>query len=250
MKKSFVTWTVVLTGLVGTAFGQLVSDLDDLIYWGTGTNRAAFVVYWNDSKSPDALAWGYRWSGTQTVEDMLGFLAANDPRLFARIDSSTGFGLGVFGLGYQTGAAAFGVTGAQDPGGNAVTPAFISGIDNLNTNPSGTESPFSSLNAEPLNSADRYKEGWNDNGFWELFHSGTDNFELQASFTLPTTWTSSFVGAGVELVNESWAAFSITQADFSSNPPTATVTAAVPEPSTFLLIGLGSLVFLIRKNRS
>jgi hypothetical protein len=190
----------------GHCHAALVTNLDDLNYWGSGPNRAGFVVYWNDSKTPDALAWGYRWSGTQTLADMMLFLAANDPLLFMRIDSATPFGLALYGIGYQTGAAPFGVTGAQDTAGNPVTPVFISGVDDMNTNPAAFESPLSSAATTPANAADRYREGWLDNGYWELFHSGTSNNALQASYTLPTTWTSSFVGSSVTLVNDSWAA--------------------------------------------
>lgn len=249
MKQSFFGILAAVLVTAGGAWAQLVGDLDDLNYWGSGANRAAFVVQWNDSKSPYALAWGYRWSGTQTVADMLVFLAANDPRLFARIDSATGFGLGIFGLGYQTGSAAFGVTGAEDILGNPVTPVFVAGVDDLNTDPATTQAPASSAGTAPLNPADRYAEGWNDNGFWELYHSGTSNFVLEASFALPTTWTASFVGAGVTLVDDSWAVFSISNPDFSSNLPTTDVFVAVPEPSSALLLMVCALAALFLRRR-
>ncbi len=251
MKKSFFM-LLVLACWAGKSWGQFVANLDDLNYWGSGNNTSAFVVYWNDSKSPDALAWGYKWDGTQTVYDMLVFLAHNDPRLFARIDSATSFGAAIFGIGYQTGSAPFGVTGAVDTAGNPVTPGFTAGINDLNTNPAVTEAPLSSTTAAPANAADRYVEGFNDNGYWELFHSGTDAFNLQPSYTLPTTWTSSWVGASITLVNNGWAAFSITQPDFTSNPPTAAVVAAIPEPSVGLLAFLGTSIswILLRKRQA
>jgi hypothetical protein len=250
MKKSFFVLLAAVLMTAGGSWAQLVGDLDDLNYWGTGANRAAFVVQWNDSKSPDALAWGYRWDGTQTVTDMLLFLAANDPRLFARIDSATGFGLGIFGLGYQTGSATFGLTGAVDVLGDPVPPVFIAGVDDLNTNPASTQSPASSTFVAPLNAVDRYSEGWNDNGFWELYHSGSSNSALEASFSLPATWTASWVGSSVTLVDESWAVFSISNPDFSSNLPTSNVVAAIPEPSSFLLVGLGAWLLALRRRKA
>lgn len=247
MKKSWITLAVIL-GVAGNAFAQ-IANLDDLNYWGAGPNRAALVMYWNDTKSPDALAWGYQWSGTQTVADMFLFMAANDPKLFARIDSAVGFGVGIFGIGYQTGAAAFGVTGAEDVAGNPVTPVFSSGVDDMNTNPASTQAPASSTGVAPLNTADRYKEGWNDTGFWEMYNSGSDNSAIQSSFALPATWTSSFIGAGTELVDGGWAAFSITDTSFNSNPPTANVFAAIPEPTSWVLVGLGLWVLLLRRKK-
>lgn len=244
MKKSFYALLAASTLLVGNSWGQFVANLDDLNYWGSGANKSAFVVYWNDAKGPDALAWGFQWDtpGT-TVADMLLFLAANDPKLFARIDSSTGFGLGIFGLGYQNGPSPFGISGAEDGAGNTVSPVFIGGVDDINTNLATTQAPFSSAAAQPLNPDDRYKEGWNDNGFWEMYNSGVDNLALEASFALPTTWTSSWVGSSTTLVNNSWAAFSISNPDFSSNLPTTSVVSAIPESATagLVLIGLGAI---------
>ena len=58
-----------------------VSNLADLVFWaGTGTNQAALVVAfgatpYGDGASPAAVAWGYRWNGSQTQADMLLALA-------------------------------------------------------------------------------------------------------------------------------------------------------------------------------
>ena len=57
----------------------------DILYWvGTGTNEAILAVNWADT----ALAWGYRWNGTATVESMMTDIAAADPRFSY---SGTGF---------------------------------------------------------------------------------------------------------------------------------------------------------------
>lgn len=242
MKKLLALAGAAVVFAAGVLHAQ-VTNLDDLNYWGTGPNRTGLIIYWNDSKSPNAIAWGYQWSGNQTVADMLLFLASNDPLLFLRIDSSTGFGLAVFGIGYQVGSSPFGVTGAQDTAGNPVTPVFSSGVDDLDTNPSTTQAPASSTAAAPTNAVDHYVEGWNDNGYWELFHSGSDNLALQPSSTLPTVWTSSWVGSSVPLVHNAWAAFSFASG-FSSVPPAGSVVAAIPEPSVLLLAASGGIWLL------
>ena len=52
-------------------------DFDDILYWvGTGSNEAVLAVNWADT----ALAWGYRWTGSATVEDMMAAIASDDPR--------------------------------------------------------------------------------------------------------------------------------------------------------------------------
>ena len=49
----------------------------DILYWvGEGSNEAVMAVNWADT----ALAWGYRWNGTATVEGMMAAIAAADPR--------------------------------------------------------------------------------------------------------------------------------------------------------------------------
>ncbi|MCD9855437.1 DUF5074 domain-containing protein [Epilithonimonas sp. JDS] len=77
-------------------------NFDDIVYWvGTGTNEAAFVVQWNDSKNPDAMVWGFRWNGTATGEDMLKAIAKTDKRFFTLLYQGTQFGSAVGGLGFD-----------------------------------------------------------------------------------------------------------------------------------------------------
>ncbi|HEY8900129.1 MAG TPA: PEP-CTERM sorting domain-containing protein [Chthoniobacterales bacterium] len=217
---------------------QAVTGFSDLNYWGAGTNRAGLVISWNDGKTTSTIAWGFSWTGTMTAWDMLQTIATADPRLFIRIDSASSFGPALYGVGYDNnGNGIFSVSGAVDVNGNATTPIFISGISNMNTNANGSEAPFSSANALPTEAADHYAEGWLDNGFWE-FYTGS------ANSSYPTTWTSSFDGAGgTTLVNNGWYAFSITDPAYTSHVPGAAV-AAVPEPATVALLVLGGLALL------
>ena len=240
-----------LTLLIGAALWSAavhcsaqITGFGDLNFWGTGANRSALVIDWNNGHSTETLAWGFYWNGpAPTVFSMMQFLAANDPRFFMRIDSATGFGPAIFGLGYQWGSSPFGVSGAVDTSGNPVTPVFTSGVNDLDTNPSSTQAPTTSAGAVASNAGDFYKEGWMDNGYWEFF-TGT----VGASY--PSSWTSSFSGVGgTFLNNDGWYALSITEPDFSSNTP-GPAYAAIPEPSAlFLLIVAGGGGLLLNARR-
>ncbi len=72
---------------------------DDVQYWvGSGSNQALLVVDWNDGLDAEALAWGYRWDGTATAEDMINEIVNADERL--SVDMTGGF---LSSLAYETG---------------------------------------------------------------------------------------------------------------------------------------------------
>mgnify|MGYP000523306334 CR=1 FL=1 len=219
----------------------LVMNFDDIQFWaGSGSNRTALVIDWNDGTSPESLAWGYRWSGAApTVFEMLAGLAGAGSGIHLRIDSATNLGPGIFGLGYQVGNTPFGVSGAVDATGNATIPVFSGGISDTNTANNSTQAPLSSTAAGPGQPGDHYKEGWFDNGFWELLDGTT-------GFTLTGNWTPNFLGATAPAVDDGWFAFSITEPDYDSIVPDRPF-AAVPEPSAALLAGLGLLVTAARR---
>ncbi|UQB69088.1 DUF5074 domain-containing protein [Epilithonimonas zeae] len=76
--------------------------MDDIVYWvGTGSNKAAFVVQWNDAKNPDALVWGFKWDGNATGEDMLKAIAKTDKRFFSLLYQGTQYGSAIGGLGFD-----------------------------------------------------------------------------------------------------------------------------------------------------
>ena len=55
----------------------------DIVYWvGEGSNQVVMAVNWADT----ALAWGYRFDGTKTVNDMMTDIAAADPRFSYTMD--------------------------------------------------------------------------------------------------------------------------------------------------------------------
>jgi len=225
---------------------QVVSSFDDLNYWGSGANRSAVVIQWNDSQSPQALAWGYRWDDPGTLFDMLAAITVADPALFLRVDSFTTFGPGLYGIGYQNGSNPFSVTGAQDPAGNPAVANFVDGIWDINAT-SGFDAPASSTGTAPAHAGDRYQEGWNDNGFWGLYFSGTNVLTAAESLIYPAIWAEAWVGVGgADLVNNGWYGLSFA-ADFVNQEPGAAL-AAIPEPSIWSLWLLGGAL-LIRLRR-
>jgi len=238
-----------LSQLTSVAHSQTVTGFSDLNYWGTGSNHSALVISWNDGKSNSTMAWGFSWNGSTTVADMLLALASADPRLFVRIDSATSLGTAVFGIGYDAnGNGIFSVTGAHDTNGNLTTPVFTAGISDMNTDAGHTEAPYfdnnpdpnaqvASANTAPGEVADHYAEGWWDNGFWEFSRGGTTT-------SYPGSWDSTFVNgiSQTTLLDNGWYAFSITTPDYVSQPPGAAI-AAVPEPSTLAMVGIGSIAF-------
>lgn len=217
-----------------------INDFNDLAIWsGSGPNQSALVIQWNDGKSPTALAWGFNWASPGSVNDMLLAVLASDVRLFVRGDSETNLGPSYFGFGYGN-SGNFSISGAVDENGSPAAPLFVGGLWNTNTNPASTQAPTTSVAAVPSNPLDRYREGWFDNGYWELF-VGTGS-------SYPVGWTSSLIGIGEPLANNSWYVLSFSNPDFSSNPPAA-ATAAVPEPATLILLLLAGGALLYARKR-
>lgn len=132
------------------------TDFSDIQYWvGTGTNEAAFVVQWNDSKNPDALVWGFRWDGNATGEDMLKAIAKADRRLFSLLYQGTAFGTAVGGLGFDLNGAN---TNGLYKSGNTTYPFYpANGI--INT------SSYDFDDYTAIDVADHWKSGWTT-GYW------------------------------------------------------------------------------------
>ncbi len=56
---------------------------DDIENWtGTGENKAALVIQWNDPRETHAIVFGYRWDGLATGADMIKAVVKNNPRLY------------------------------------------------------------------------------------------------------------------------------------------------------------------------
>jgi hypothetical protein len=227
-----VTLLCAFAHFTHVATATTISSFDDIIYWvGSGTNSAALVVDWNDGKSPESLAWGFRWSGTATGFDMISAVLASDPRF----DGAFIFGTAIFGLGY-------------DLDGDGGTFNFIE--------PGGSAS----------DADDHFQVGWMINGYWSYWLYGGEfvydvydpnppyNFLGTGTYSAPGTtqfsnvnWFFSPVGAANrELINGSWDGWSYAP-NFVAQQPEQPV-AAIPEPSAWLL-AIGGITLAIFSRR-
>ena len=243
MKKILTGLGLVIVLLRAFPLDAQIAGINDLTNWtGDGANQSVLIVQWNDAKSPAALTWGFHWDSGQAllVNDMAQSILRANVGLFARGDSSSGYGSAFYGFGYSANTAqGLAISGAQDGSGTSTTVSFSQGFADMNLDPAATEAPWSSASAGPTNPSDRYQEGWNDNGYWELFSA--------AGTAYPSVWTSSLLGANEPLVNNGWFAFSITDSSYNSNIPGPAI-GATPEPATgWLVLFAGLLLFYARK---
>ena len=223
-RRTSLRWLVGMVacaGLFNSPSAQAIT-FDDIQYWvGTGSNRAGFVIDWNDGKSAESLVWGYRWDGTKTGEDMFMAIVAADARLFAHVSGSGGYGVALFGTGYDLdGDGVFGVSPALsfDAGGLSVGSPDDSRV--------------------PTDSNDHWKEGWMTAGYWSYWLGGTAN---------SPSWGFSGVGmSGRTLTNNAWDGWSWAPV-FNASAPSEPV-PAVPEPASLLLLGAGMLSAMRRRN--
>lgn len=52
---------------------------DEIDFWvGTGSNEVVLVIDWNDALSPESMAWGYRFDGSLTAEEMISAISETD----------------------------------------------------------------------------------------------------------------------------------------------------------------------------
>jgi len=244
MKPLTVT---IIAALAGVCSAQLVSaqalfELDDLTYYGTGTNRAGFVIDWNNGDTNEVVAFGYMWSaGGATMEDLISEVAsAASSDLFVRWDSDAGLGAFLFGLGLQNGVATFDVTGAVDSVGDPVPSNFVNGIWDINTGGTGWEPP-AAFTGQAANVGDFYTEGFG----WSSYVAGSaPDFTTsvsQTSLVSPSAWTKTSLGiSSVGLVDEGWYGFGWDRA-----PNT------IPEPGTLALLAASITGwFVIRRFRA
>ncbi|MFM8683278.1 MAG: hypothetical protein ACKOEG_05815 [Chthoniobacterales bacterium] len=169
----------------------LINGFDNIRYWvGTGQNRAALVLQWNDGLNPVSMAWGYRWDGTATGLDMLRAIAGQ-----TSIEDPAGDPVG-------SGA------GADDRLAlGLVQYSFGLSILSLEYSPSG----------DPV----RTQSDW-FNGYWQYLirggsfeyydweTEGTALYNVAGSVSYDAAaWTSAPVGGGERpLINGAWDAYS------------------------------------------
>ncbi|MDZ4743608.1 MAG: hypothetical protein SGI98_09350 [Verrucomicrobiota bacterium] len=229
-----------------------VTSFSDINYWvGSGTNQSVLVIDWKDGKAPQSIAWGYQWNGSTTKENMLTDIVAADTKLYMNA-SPSGFGLALYGLGYDVNGGGFATTAGTsfDLQGIAMGP--------FNGYPANSTQSLTNLSVDAM---DHYKQGWTysvnpADGYW------TDLVGVGNPFS-GGLWQQGF-GLSSSVTDGQWQAltFDVGFANFFAAFPTAapgtypitgTIAAPspVPEPSTYLMIisGLFVLTYVVTQSR-
>ena len=229
--KIVLAASLLLIGALGAKAQTLVQSFDDIQFWtGSGPNRSALVLQWNDGGTPTALAWGYRWSGNATGIGMLKAIAGmtiltppSDPTTVLGTSTGSdsritltmeryGFGDSLFSIGFNDGTQ------------------------------------------------NRIREAWTMNEYWaySIFGGNFDytNWGSPILYTYNTpgaeayssvTWTNSPIGASDrELVDGSWDAFSFAPG-FATTAVAQPFAASVPEPSVAILVTIALVFFMLRR---
>lgn len=143
---------------------------------------------------------------------MLTAIAQADSRLFIHISTPGGYGVALFGVGYDL----------NNNGTFATNPAltFSNGISVGSPND----------NRVSIEAGDHYKEGWMSAGYWSYW--------LKSSSS--ANWEFSGVGmSGRTLTNGAWDGWSFANNFNSTAPKTPIAAEPIPEPSTLIAMGLG-----------
>lgn len=185
-------------------------SFSDIQYWvGSGTNQAAFVVQWNDSKNPDAMVWGFKWNGNATGEDMLKAIAKADHRLYTLLYQGTQFGSAVGGIGFDLNGQG---TNALIKSGNTTYPLYpVNGFVNT------TAYDFDSYTIVDA-ANDHWQSGWTVNGYWSYWVKNP----ADADFGYSSVGASSRV-----LENGSWDVWNF-NVGFNQTPISSTITPVSP----------------------
>jgi hypothetical protein len=229
LHKAAPAAALVLSSFLSAPAARAAVSFNDVQFWaGTGSNRAALVVDFNDTKGPESVVWGFRWNGTATGEDLFRSIVEADPRLYAKRKTFS-FGTATLGIGYDTNGNGFAISD-----GTSFDP--VTGIAAGNENQAD--------GATPTDPADHYREGW-FSGFFSYYTAGASPYGGTG------TWAESPVGAGDRtLTDGSWDGLSFAPGYQGSLPdePTA-ATAAVPEPATGLLAFVGAVSIAAGRSR-
>ncbi|MEM7145427.1 MAG: PEP-CTERM sorting domain-containing protein [Verrucomicrobiota bacterium] len=87
MTKTLWALAALLVAASAARATTIASSNDLLFTVGSGANLATLIIDFQDGASTESFAWGYRWDGTASGEDMITSIAAADPNL--TIDSGS-----------------------------------------------------------------------------------------------------------------------------------------------------------------
>lgn len=235
-----------LAFLTASAAEAATLSFEDIRLWaGSGTNRAAMVVHWaapevrNNTQVPNpvadkSIAWGFRWNGTASGEDMFNAILAADPRLFVAASGTTAYGKAVFGIGYDLNNNR--VLGLRD-GMSILAALSLANAPSAFTNGLATMSYGDTDAFQSLDPADLYWGG----GYgpsWEMWHEsggnggftnaperGSSPYWTPDDPDMPWTgnhgqWHLSEVGmSGIVLKDGSWMGWSVAAGGLDFNNP-------------------------------
>jgi hypothetical protein len=200
-----------------------VNGLADLILWaGSGEHEAGFVLQFSETENPTAVAWGYRWSGSATVEEMIFAIAGT-----TTITNGSSPPAGLDGrLAVVAQFFSFGVSGGN----------FINSISYDQT---GLPAPWSQAGRQIVND-------WEETGTYPAFYFKAD---ADGSFGSPTMeFEAADVGiSDLSLVSGGWYGF--VQGSGSETFSFTQPVAAVPEPGTWALAAAAAAVAAARLRR-
>jgi hypothetical protein len=202
-------WACLFAAAVGAGLdvhASAVASFDDIQFWtGAGAHRAAIVIDWDSTSATDAaLAWGYRWNGQASGEDMLRAVLAADSRLFAKLSVPGDYGISVWGLGYD----------AAGDGQFALNDGTIFDADGVAITGIADQDPP----VQPVDPLDWYREGW-FTGVWSYG-------KADANPWTGSGWVQSKAGpTGRNLVDGAWDSWAFTSPivldSFAQNPMAA-----------------------------
>ncbi len=198
-----------------------ITGFGDITYWiGSGTNSAALVIDWNDGNSPVSLAWGFRWDGIATGQDMFMAIAGitNGTSSATGADGNLVLTLASFGFGDFVDGVAYdgpGILHNESGSGGFWEYSIFGGTFTYDLYPG----------------------------------PGTDTYNVAGSANYAdVVWFSSPIGfSDRELVNGSWDGWSWAPG-YASEPIDQPV-AAVPEPSGLWFVGITVAGFLLFRRR-
>lgn len=228
---------VVPTQSAWASFGY-----DDIAFWaGEGSNRAGMVINWAGTGGTQSLAWGFKWDGASTGEQMFDAIVAADPRLYEI--AGPGGANSRFGLGYDLDRDGFGYTPGE------------AGAD-------------SGVAADP---DDLYVEGWFTAGYWGYYvnqdlglktwnpsFGGYYEIKPKDIYSTPQNtkqpygnpaeaWQGSLLGSADRILSDgSWDGWSFAPG-FVGSYPGEPIAAAVPTPATLTLLGVAAGVAALRR---